>query len=206
MSARQQTVQLAEVILDTQAEGPGRRAALWLQGCPLHCEGCCNPEMLSFSGGRRRQVRELVHEICAVHGLEGISLLGGEPTAQASACAALAGGVKSRGLSVMLFSGYTRAGLETRAQTEPALAQLLAHTDLLVDGPYVAALTQERERWIGSSNQVLHVLSDRYQRDDPRFAAPNELEIRMEAGALCINGWPRAAASLGVKDRARGSR
>src|ERR1051325_4163119 len=42
---------VAQIVPVTDAEGPGRRFALWFQGCPLRCPGCCNPEMLPFAGG-----------------------------------------------------------------------------------------------------------------------------------------------------------
>src|SRR5436853_1554379 len=103
-------LQVAQVVPCTEAEGPGRRWAIWFQGCPLRCPGCCNPEMLPFEGGERtaisdivRQVEEAAHD----HGVEGITLLGGEPTAHAAGAAVLARAVKERGLTVMVFSGFT---------------------------------------------------------------------------------------------------
>ncbi|MDI9627955.1 MAG: 4Fe-4S cluster-binding domain-containing protein [Acidobacteriota bacterium] len=33
----------------TEAEGPGRRAALWVQGCQFLCPGCCNPNFLRLA-------------------------------------------------------------------------------------------------------------------------------------------------------------
>src|SRR4051812_10819834 len=52
-------LRLAQVIACTEAEGPGRRFAVWVQGCPLRCPGCCNPEMLPFEGGHEVGVDEL---------------------------------------------------------------------------------------------------------------------------------------------------
>src|SRR5215468_1081556 len=103
-------VQVAQLVPVTEAEGPGVRFALWFQGCPLRCPGCCNPEMLPFSGGTRMSLAEVVaavEESVREHGIEGITLLGGEPLAHAAAGAALAWQVRQRGLSVMIFSGYT---------------------------------------------------------------------------------------------------
>jgi anaerobic ribonucleoside-triphosphate reductase activating protein len=79
-------MQVAQIVPVTEAEGPGRRLALWFQGCPLRCPGCCNPEMLPFSGGTRMSVAEVlaqVEEAARDHGVEGVSLLGGEPLAHA---------------------------------------------------------------------------------------------------------------------------
>src|ERR1700735_3072764 len=101
-------LQVAQIVACTEAEGPGRRFALWLQGCPLRCQGCCNPEMLPFSGGHVMSVANVVAmvEAAAVGGnIERNTLLGGEPLAHAGGAAALARGARQRGLSVMLFTG-----------------------------------------------------------------------------------------------------
>lgn len=185
-------IRVAQVIEDTEAEGPGRRFAVWVQGCPLRCPGCCNPQMLRFEGGTETTPEELAARALARSGLEGVSLLGGEPFAQAPALATFARLVRAGGLSVMIYSGFTRAELEARADA----TGLLAACDLLVDGPYERERPEPRRRWIGSANQGLHFLSDRYRGDDPRFTMPNTVEIRLRKGELVVNGWPALAAQL----------
>jgi anaerobic ribonucleoside-triphosphate reductase activating protein len=188
-------LQLADYVPVTEAEGPGRRFAIWFQGCPLRCPGCCNPQMLPFQGGRAISVERLLREIAAAarqQGIEGVTLLGGEPVAQASAAAALASGVQARGLTVMLFSGYTLD--ELRRMSDPAVARLLGHCDLLVDGPYLRELPETQRRWIGSANQRVHFLTPRYRADDPCWRLPNTLEIRLHGQELRVNGFPAPAA------------
>ncbi len=193
-------LRVAQVVARTEAEGPGRRFALWFQGCPLRCPGCCNPEMLPFEGGRDVPLAEIVRQVESA-GVEGITLLGGEPLAHAAGAAALARAVRAAGLSVMVFSGYTLA--EARALPDPAVAELLAHTDILVDGPYRRDLPEARRRWIGSSNQQVHFLSDRYRADDPRWRLPNTLEIHLEGSELSVNGFP-ARHAVGLWRRPKG--
>ena len=174
----------------TEAEGPGWRFALWVQGCPFRCAGCCNPELLSFTprvAAPTMRASELVARVLA-EDVEGVSLLGGEPFAQAEGLAAVARGVKAAGRTVMIFSGYTLD--EIRAMESPAAAELLAHADLLVDGRYEAARRTTSRRWVGSDNQVLHFLSDRYSPLDARFHEGNHVEIRMKNGEITLNGWP----------------
>src|SRR4051794_13079962 len=147
------TLQIAQIVPCTEAEGPGRRFALWFQGCPLRCPGCCNPEMLPFAGGQRLSVGSLAEDLRRARdeeGVEGITLLGGEPLAHAAGAAALARAAHEMGLSVMVFSGYTLE--EAWALPEPAVGELLALTDILVDGPYRRELPETRRRWIGSAN------------------------------------------------------
>jgi anaerobic ribonucleoside-triphosphate reductase activating protein len=146
--------------------------------------------MLPFEGGRALRLADVVGQVqvAAGQGVEGITLLGGEPLAHAAGAAALARSMRELGLTVMVFSGYTLA--EARGLSDPAVADLLAHTDILVDGPYLREQPEARRRWIGSANQQIHFLSDRYRADDPRWLLPNTLEIRLEGGELSVNGFP----------------
>ena len=193
---------VAQIVPFTEAEGPGVRFALWFQGCPLRCPGCCNPEMLPFSGGTPTplsQVLRLLDEAVAQHGVEGITLLGGEPTAHAAGAATLAVATQQRGLSVMVFTGFLLE--ELRARHEPDLDTLLDHTDILVDGPYDRTLPDTRRRWIGSTNQRVHFLTSRYHWDE-RWDKPNTLEIRLLNGELTVNGFPGKSA-VGLWKRPR---
>jgi anaerobic ribonucleoside-triphosphate reductase activating protein len=197
-------LQIAQIVPCTEAEGPGKRFALWFQGCPLRCPGCCNPEMLPFAGGTRVPPADVLEQVRAANseGVEGITLLGGEPLAHAAGAAALAREVRLLGLTVMVFSGYTLE--EARGLPDPAVRDLLGLTDILVDGPYVRELPETGRRWIGSSNQRVHFLTDRYRADDPRWAQPNTLEIRLAGGELTVNGFPaRSAVGLWRRPGAR---
>ena len=189
------TLSIAQIVPATEAEGPGRRFAIWFQGCPLRCPACCNPEMLPFVGGAQRPIGEVVAEIATAHrdlGVEGITLLGGEPLAHAAGAAVLARETQRIGLTVMVFTGYTLD--EARSLPDPAVADLIAHTDILVDGPYVRGLPDTRRRWIGSTNQRIHFFTDRYCADDPCWRRPNTLEIRLQDGELSVNGFPARSA------------
>ncbi|QDU94867.1 4Fe-4S single cluster domain-containing protein [Lignipirellula cremea] len=186
---------VAQLAPATAAEGPGIRFALWLQGCPLRCPGCCNPEMLPFTGGQPMRLHALLKQLDAAverDHVEGVTLLGGEPFAHAEAAAPLAVAVRQRGLTLMIFSGYQFE--ELQASPDPHTQLLLAHTDLLVDGPYEKELPESSRRWIGSANQRIHFLSDRYQPDDPQWRQPNTLEIRLQGSEVTVNGFPAAQA------------
>ena len=193
------TLQVALEVACTEAEGPGRRYALWVQGCPLRCVGCCNPEFLAFRPATGRTPSAIARDLAAAiadHAIEGLSLLGGEPTAQAEGVADVAEVAQGLGLSVMVYSGFTLAALRERVDGgDVHLGRLLAATDLLVDGPYVEAQRTTTRRFIGSDNQVLHVLGARARVDDPRLTAGNTIELRVRvtpAGRreLVVNGWP----------------
>jgi anaerobic ribonucleoside-triphosphate reductase activating protein len=192
--ASEPSLQIAQVVPCTEAEGPGKRFAVWVQGCPLRCPGCCNPEFLPFKGGEARPLAELVDALTHARdadGVEGITLLGGEPFAHAAGAAALARAARDRGLSVMVFSGYTVEHL--RELPDPAVADLLGLTDILVDGPYVREQPDTERRWVGSRNQRIHFLTDRYRFDD-QWRQRNTLEIRVDRTGVSVNGFPAAGA------------
>jgi anaerobic ribonucleoside-triphosphate reductase activating protein len=67
---------VALIIPKTEAEGPGERFAVWVQGCPMRCVGCCNPEFLAFSPRQLQHPEDLAAQALGV-GVEGVSFLGG---------------------------------------------------------------------------------------------------------------------------------
>ncbi len=186
-------VELAQIVPVTEAEGPGKRFALWFQGCPLRCRGCCNPEMLPFGNGQTMTVAEVAAQMRVAQtswNIEGLTLLGGEPLAHVEAATALAQAAQRLGLTVMVFSGYTLAEIRARPETNG----LLESTDILVDGPYRRELPEHKRRWIGSANQRVHFLSKRHRADEPCWLKPNTLEIRWNGDTLTVNGFPARQA------------
>jgi anaerobic ribonucleoside-triphosphate reductase activating protein len=150
---------------------------------------------LAFAGGTEYHVDDLISAMRQSqhdHQIEGMTLLGGEPFAHAVAGAMLAEAAHACGLSVMIFSGYWLEDLQSKP--DPATQQLLQHCDLLVDGPYVRELPDTTRRWIGSQNQRIHFLTDRYRADDPCWAQRNTLEIRVKNNEVLVNGFPAAQA------------
>jgi anaerobic ribonucleoside-triphosphate reductase activating protein len=148
--------------------------------------------MFSSRGGELIEVDALAAEIAATPEIEGLSLLGGEPFAQAPAAAALAETVRRSGLSVVVFTGYRLAELDAI----DGAADLLAQTDLLFDGRYERDLPDTERRWLGSTNQVAHFLTDRYDPEDGQLRAPDTVEIRLGPAGLQVNGWPELADRL----------
>ena len=184
-------LRVATIVDSTEAEGPGKRFALWVQGCSIRCPGCCNPEMFDPRTGSETSLDELEARIAKAN-VEGVTFLGGEPFEQAAGLGDLARRVKAQGLTVMVFSGYPLETIRARVDA----AQLLDHVDLLVDAPYDRDQPEPPppvgRRWIGSRNQTMHHLTAAYAVDDPRMREANTIEIRVGPGGLLINGWPTA--------------
>ncbi|MFJ9966607.1 4Fe-4S single cluster domain-containing protein [Streptomyces avermitilis] len=190
-------IRLGRWVSWTRAEGPGARAALWVQGCTIGCPSCINPHFWPTSqGGSLVEPSDLAAALCEGPAVEGVTLLGGEPFEQATALAPFADAVQAMGLTVMVFTGYLYEVL--LAGTVPGAGDLLAATDLLVDGPYVREHRDRRRPWAGSTNQRFIALTPRYAKlvaeiegshGAERGAPADHLEIHLrEDGSVGISG------------------
>ncbi|MEM1349190.1 MAG: 4Fe-4S single cluster domain-containing protein, partial [Myxococcota bacterium] len=175
-----QVLNVAASVPRTEAEGPGVRYALWVQGCPLRCEGCCNPHMLEDRLETLKRVDEVAADILSTEGIEGVTFIGGEPFWQAGALAEVARRVRAAGLSVMVFTGMTRRAIERQKRED--FQEFMGQIDLLIDGPFLKHLLVHDRRWIGSSNQRVHFLTDRYahlaEGEGGWDAGSNTIELR----------------------------
>ena len=110
-------------------DGPGVRRVLFLQGCPLKCLYCHNPDSREFKCGRQttsyKQLREIANSrnfLTKSGG--GVTLSGGEPLSQPEFVKSILEGCKLMGLHTALdTSGFTG----WRADDE-----LLSYTDLVL--------------------------------------------------------------------------
>lgn len=172
----------------TEVEGPGVRAALWVQGCPIRCPGCAVPWTWPEEGGFVASVDDITERILSSSGIEGVTFLGGEPFVQAQALAIVGRATRAQGLSVMTFSGYTLEAL--RRFRAPGIQELLEVTDILVDGPFIEKEKNFSRPWAGSANQRFHFLSPRYRHLEGKLSDfANGIEVRLLAnGAVFING------------------
>ena len=69
-------------------DGPGVRFVVFLQGCPLRCKCCHNPDTWQLDGGREYTAEELIRRIVRFReyfGADGgVTVSGGEPLLQAT--------------------------------------------------------------------------------------------------------------------------
>ncbi|MCM2422618.1 4Fe-4S single cluster domain-containing protein [Streptomyces sp. RKAG293] len=172
--------------------GPGQRAVVWVQGCPLRCPGCLAQETLAFSGGEVRSVPELADWLVGLASVQGVTFSGGEPFSQARGLADLLDSVRARrpDFSAMAYSGFRLEALRRGTEGQRSLLERL---DLLVDGSYQAA-RQGNIRWRGSANQRLLALTERYAEWTrlPDIGAGIEASLDRD-GTLTWSGVPPTA-------------
>jgi len=181
-------MQVASIVESAKSEGIGERFVIWTQGCSFHCPGCCNPHLWSKRGGILMTVPELNEKILAAKkkypAMEGITFVGGEPLEQANEVAEVCKFTKQQGLSVMIFTGFL---LENLQEID---SPVLPYADVLVDGLYVQELRTLARRFVGSTNQRMHFLTNFYSPADPRWAEPNTVEIIYKNDQFQVIGFP----------------
>lgn len=173
---------------ESEVNGPGCRAVIWVQGCARECPGCFNTASWPFKINQLITVDALVQRIISHPRNTGVTFSGGEPFWQATALAEVARQVKSAGLNAMSFTGFTLEQL--RSDRAPAGSQdLLEQLDILVDGAYVEALAiHSPTSPVSSSNQRIHIFNPDFQ--DQITWASDQIEIHvLKDGSRIITGY-----------------
>jgi anaerobic ribonucleoside-triphosphate reductase activating protein len=181
-------MQIARIVNKTRVEGPFLRAAIWLQGCKILCDGCCNPEFHPMDAGSNFSVDDLKKNIFAIPEIEGISLLGGEPLEQSFELEEFLLGLrKETDLGVILFTGYTSGQICSNSNFE-RVARLC---DLIISGPFIKDQAPDRRMWIGSKNQEVIKITDRYNDVCENWPMGKlDIEICISDGEISFNGTP----------------
>lgn len=140
-------------------DGPGVRAVVFMQGCPLRCVFCHNPDTWDFEGGRAVSAREMadrVHRLRSYFGKDGgLTVSGGEPLMQAEFVAELFAICKSEGIHCALDT----SGCVYNESVE----RLLALTDLvLLDYKFTDG--EDYRSRCGCSQRAVEVFLERLQQ------------------------------------------
>lgn len=172
---------VAFIKLSTKTEGPFHRCCIWFQGCNIHCKGCGNPELQSFSPNHILDENELLNIIKFAQeqfGIEGITLSGGEPSLQ-KGLKDLNEKVHKLGLGIIMFSGRYKKDLPK---------ELVDSVDLLIDGPFLETKLDTKRVLLGSENKKLCFITDRYKSQEAYFNNPVSIEEVSVDDYIFING------------------
>ena len=141
------------------ANGPGVRVSLFVSGCRNHCKGCFNPETWDFDYGRpfTRATEDEIIEALRPSWIQGLSILGGEPTEEENAAVLIPFLKRVRAVlpdkDIWLYSGYTYEALRDK--------EILTLVDVLVDGPFLLELKDAGLAFRGSRNQRIIDLKEK---------------------------------------------
>lgn len=115
-------------------DGPGVRFVIFLQGCPMRCQYCHNPDTWKIGTGTQRSVQSLIEEFQrnrAFYRNGGITVTGGEPLLQIDFLLELFRAAKTEEIHTCLdTSGITYRGTESDYGRK--LDSLMDLTDLVM--------------------------------------------------------------------------
>lgn len=142
-------IRVAGLVRESIVDGPGLRYAVFTQGCTHNCKGCHNPQTHDLNGGYEVDIKQILKEIDDNPLLDGLTLTGGEPLLQAKKLLPLVKQVKKRGLSVVIYSGYTFEEI----MQDDEMKELVLLCDILIDGRYEQDKRSLKLAHRGSANQ-----------------------------------------------------
>lgn len=173
---------LNSIVLKSRTAGPYERLVLWFQGCNIGCQGCSNQELTKFEKKHLLPLNNLItiiKEAKKTHSIEGVTLLGGEPTLQ-KGLRELCQAIQTLNLGVILYTGKQYATLDK---------MILKYVDLVIDGPFLANRIDTERKGVGSTNQKVIPLSKRYEDDIGWFyACKSEGEFSLNEDDLEYTG------------------
>ncbi len=112
-------------------DGPGLRFVVFLQGCPLRCKYCHNPDTWEMNTGEKMSVNDILKEFTKKKGFYkngGITVTGGEPLMQTEFVTELFKECKKQGIHTCLdTSGITYVAGNTKKMDD-----LLEYVDLVL--------------------------------------------------------------------------
>lgn len=144
-------------------DGPGIRCVVFLQGCPLRCVYCHNPDTWKPSGGREMEAEEVVKKVLRFRpyfgSSGGVTLTGGEPLLQADFSSELLARLRAEGIHTALdTSGIGElSGIEA----------VLDHTDLVLADLKFSTEEEYRRNCGGSIQSVQSFLRRTEERNIP---------------------------------------
>lgn len=144
----------------------------------LHCKGCCNPayqllEPRNILG--LDEIISIIKESKEKYGIEGVTYSGGEPTLQQN-LPILTSEIHKLGLGVISFTG----------RKYEDVSDILDGCDVVLDGPYIEEQREQERKVLGSTNQRIIILSDRYPDCEDWFFNNESKEVEINVGDYIV--------------------
>ena len=132
-------------------DGPGIRYVIFLQGCPLRCAYCHNPDTWEMDVGEEKTTDELVEDILKyTRYIDGITVSGGEPLLQIDFLIDLFAKIKDCGLTTCIDTAGSIFD-KNNAELVGKIDRLLTLCDLvMLDIKHINS--EEHKKLTGMSN------------------------------------------------------
>ncbi len=136
---------------DDMLNGDGLRVVLWVAGCEHRCPNCQNPITWDINGGLEfdeNAKKEIFDELNKDY-ISGVTLSGGDPlhTQNRKETGKLIEEIAEKfpNKTIWLYSGYEWNDVKN--------LPFMKYVDVMVDGPFIEKMKDNRIPWRGSANQ-----------------------------------------------------
>lgn len=172
--------------------GPGRRLVIWTMGCSKRCPGCANPELWPHDPSKDIDVNALygmVRELVRQHPVDGLTITGGDPLEQPKDLLAFLKLCRPIFDDILLYTGFYREEIKN----DDLRQRILGYVDVLIDGPYVEELNDNKCVLRGSGNQRIWITDARLR----------DLYATYEAGGRLVQNvyYNNRLISVGIHNR-----
>ena len=196
---------VADLLYPVRVLGPGSRIGIWFSGCSRRCHNCVSPDLQRRRREHRITLQSLlgvIRELASRYPVDGFTLSGGEPFEQPGILRLLLPELEQISGDILIYTGYLCARLR-----EMGCGDILEHTGVLVDGPYIDRLN--RNTFLrGSANQQILILKEELRDLYAPYLAGgiNRLQVFSSRGGFVTVGIVRQgfAGELADRLRARG--
>jgi len=134
-------------------DGPGIRFVVFMQGCPLRCQYCHNPDTWTTDINQKMSVDEILKKFDGVKEFlrnGGITVTGGEPLMQVDFVTELFKSAKEKGIHTALDT----SGIFFNPENTEKIDELIKYTDLvLLDIKHID--DKEHKKLTGHSNKKI---------------------------------------------------
>lgn len=148
----------AGIIYNDVLAAPGISVSVFLQGCPIHCKGCHNPQTWDPEGGKEftAETIEYIKKAINANGLlRNLCIMGGEPFAPYNKFTTelIIQEIKKEypDIKIYVWTGYLYDNLKDT--NDPYIKYTLQNIDYLIDGPFIEEQRDITLFMRGSTNQ-----------------------------------------------------
>jgi anaerobic ribonucleoside-triphosphate reductase activating protein len=161
-------IRISHIEARSFVDGPGERAVLFVQGCPIECPGCQNKHLWPASGGRMENEIEVALSLAQLainHG--NVTISGGDPFAQPASLLRLLQNLREFASvkHIIVYTGFLWEHLIN-------YHNILKLIDVLVDGPFIRSEDDTLITYRGSRNQ-----------------RPIDVQASLAAGEVVVLDW-----------------
>ncbi|MBU3189081.1 anaerobic ribonucleoside-triphosphate reductase activating protein [Clostridium bowmanii] len=145
-------LQIGGFLDNSLVNGAGLRSVIFVSGCCHNCKNCHNNAMQHFDYGDSTSIDDILEKLVKnMPIISGVTFSGGEPFESSLALSKLSEEIRTLGLNIWCYSGYTYE--EIIHSEDSNKRRLLSLIDVLIDGEFHEELKEDASKYTGSSNQ-----------------------------------------------------